>query len=118
MVPPGSGDQQRHFDVHKERLRGNIWLWRWDEGLEAASKEVLQCREADGGQSSRSAYEAAPGIRGRSGRLIRSQSRADDAVERNWRSNHGHTVQCFGDLSIMSILWCKRAFNQPRRFQS
>ena len=25
------------------------------------------------------------------------QSRADDAVERSWRSNHGHTIQCSGD---------------------
>ena len=45
MVPPGSGAQQHHFDVHKERLRGNRWLWRWDEGLEAASREVLQFGE-------------------------------------------------------------------------
>ena len=26
VVPPGSGAQQHHFDVHKERLRGNRWL--------------------------------------------------------------------------------------------
>ena len=53
--------------------------------------------EADGGQSTRSACEAAPRIRGGSRRQLRSQSRADDAVERSWRSNHGHTVQCFRD---------------------
>ena len=47
----------------KNTLHGNRWLWRWDEGLEAASRKVLQCREADGGQSSRSPFEAAPRIR-------------------------------------------------------
>ena len=88
MVPPGSGAQQHHFDVHKERLRGNIWLWLWDDGLEPDSREVLQCREADGGQSIRPACEAAPRIRGGSGRLLRYQSRDDDAIEQSWRSNH------------------------------
>ena len=42
--------------------------------MEAASKKVLQCGEADGGQSSMSACKAAPRIRGGSGRLfVRSQ---------------------------------------------
>ena len=77
--------------------RGNRRLWQWDEVLEAASREVLQSREVDTSQSSRSACEAAPRIRGGYGRLLHSQSRADDAVERSWRSNHGHTVQYFSD---------------------
>ena len=80
MVPPGSGAQQYPLDVHKERLRGNIRLWRWDVGLEAASREVLQRRDVDGGQSSRSACAAAPRIRRGSGRLLRLQSRADDRL--------------------------------------
>ena len=49
----------------------------------ASSREFLQYREAGGGQSSRPACEAAPGIREGSRRLLRSPSRADDAVERS-----------------------------------
>ena len=64
VVTSSSGPEQHHTDVHQERLRGCGWLWRWDEGLETAAREVLQCGEAYSGQSSRPACEAAPRIRG------------------------------------------------------
>ena len=41
MVPRESGAEQRRFDVHEERLKGNRWLWRLDKGLKAVSIEVL-----------------------------------------------------------------------------
>ena len=40
-----------NFDVHKEQLRGKRWLWRCEEGLKAASKVILQRREAKSGPS-------------------------------------------------------------------
>ena len=39
MVPSGSDAEQHHFDVYKERLRGNGCLWQGDKGLDAAAKE-------------------------------------------------------------------------------
>ena len=47
--------QQHHFDVHKEHTAWEQMAMAMDEGLEAASRKILLCREADGGQSSRSA---------------------------------------------------------------
>ena len=95
VVSHGSCAEKHPFDVHKGRLRRKIWLGRWYEGLEAASREVLPCREAVGSQFSFWAK-----------------------LEKKSRTHCSMLWWLMGYLTAINILWCKRAFSQPRRFQS